>query len=232
MALGLLAQKQGMTQHYNDDGMPVPVTVLKAGPCAIVQCKTKDNDGYAAIQLGFGETKPNRVSKARTGNCSKAKTPLYKHLREFKTDAQFEAGQVLTVAQFEAGDVVNVQGTVKGRGTQGVIKRCGKSGGPAAHGSHFHRSTGSIGMRTWPGRVLKNTGMPGHMGNVTRTVRGLKVLAIDVENNLLFVKGAVPGGKNALLYVTNPAKKFEGRCVKNLKAAPKAAEVAAEAPSA
>lgn len=226
MALGLLAQKQGMTQYYKEDGSPVPVTVLKAGPCAIVQCKTQDSDGYDAIQLGFGETRPARVSKARVGHCGKAKAPLYKHLREFSTRAvaSFQAGQVLTVAQFAKGDVVNVQGTVKGQGTQGVIKRHGKSGGPAAHGSHFHRTTGSIGMRTWPARVIKNMGMPGHMGNVTRTIRNLEVVAVDLEKNLLFVKGAVPGGKNAVLYVTNPEKKFEGRCLKNAKAV--------EAPSA
>jgi large subunit ribosomal protein L3 len=129
---------------------------------------------------------------------------LYKHLREFKAAGSetFQEGQVLTVEQFAKGDKVAVQGTVKGRGTQGVIKRCGKSGGPAAHGSHFHRTTGSIGMRTWPGRVLKNTGMPGHMGDVTRTVRKLEIVAIDAAKHLLFVKGAVPGGKNALLFVT------------------------------
>lgn len=226
MALGLLAQKQGMTQYYNEDGTTTPVTVLKAGPCAVVQRKTKENDGYDALQIGFGETKAKRVTKARAGTCAKAGTPLYKHLREFTTVATevFQEGQVLTVAQFEKGDVVNVQGTVKGRGTQGVIKRHGKSGGPAAHGSHFHRSTGSIGMRTWPGRVIKNMGMPGHMGDVVRTIRGLKIIAIDVEKNLLLVKGAVPGGKNALLYVTNPKNKYEERCVKSLKKedAPKA----------
>ncbi len=208
MATGLLAHKQGMTQFYKADGNPVAVTVLKAGPCAVVQRKTKDRDGYDAIQIGFGETKPNRVTKARAGHCAKAKAPLYKHLREF-TPVEFDKyqeGQVLTVAEFTEGEKVNVQGTVKGRGTQGVIKRHGKSGGPAAHGSHFHRSTGSIGMRTWPGRVIKNMGMPGHMGDVTGTIRKLEVISIDVENNLLFVKGAVPGGKNALVFVTNPKK--------------------------
>jgi large subunit ribosomal protein L3 len=208
MALGLLAQKQGMTQYYKEDGLPVAVTVLKAGPCAVVQRKTKDSDGYDAVQIGFGETKPRRVTKARAGHCTKAKAPLYKHLREFKTNTvdNFQEGQVLTVEQFAAGDKVNVQGTVKGRGTQGVIKRHGKSGGPAAHGSHFHRSTGSIGMRTWPGRVIKNMGMPGHMGDVTRSARKLLVVAVDAEKHLLFVKGCVPGGKNALVFVTNPTK--------------------------
>lgn len=208
MSFGLLAQKQGMTQYYKEDGSPVAVTVLKAGPCAVVQRKTKETDGYDAVQIGFGETKPARVSKARAGHCGKAKAPLYKHLREFRTATidKFQDGQVLTVAEFAAGDTVNVQGTVKGRGTQGVIKRCGKSGGPAAHGSHFHRTTGSIGMRTWPARVLKNTGMPGHMGDVTRTIRKLEVVAVDADNHLLFVKGAVPGGKNAMVFVTNPTK--------------------------
>ncbi len=208
MSFGLLAEKQGMTQYYREDGLPVAVTVLKAGPCAVVQRKTKDNDGYNAVQIGFGETRPRRVSKARVGHCAKAKAPLYRHLREFTTAAvgNYQEGQVLTVEQFAAGDKVDVQGTVKGRGTQGVIKRCGKSGGPAAHGSHFHRTTGSIGMRTWPARVLKKTGMPGHMGDVTRTMRKLEVVAIDATRHLLFVKGAVPGGKNALVFVTNPTK--------------------------
>lgn len=208
MAFGLLAEKQGMTQYYKEDGSPVAVTVLKAGPCAVVQRKTKEMDGYDAIQIGFGETKPSRVSRARAGHCAKAKAPLYKHLREFTPTSmeKFQEGQVLTVAEFAAGDTVNVQGTVKGRGTQGVIKRCGKAGGPAAHGSHFHRTTGSIGMRTWPGRVLKNTGMPGHMGDNTKTVRKLEVVAVDSDKHLLFVKGSVPGGKNALVFVTNPTK--------------------------
>lgn len=214
MALGLLAQKKGMTQFYVD-GNPISVTVLQAGPCAVVQCKTEEVDGYHALQLGFGETKVNRVTKARQGHCAKAKTPLYRHLREFKPAKVMDlaAGHVLTVTHFAKGDIVNVQGTAKGRGFQGVIKRCGKSGGPAAHGSHFHRSTGSIGMRTWPGRVLKNTGMPGQMGNWTHSVLKLEVIAIDEAQNLLFVKGSVPGGRNALVVVTNPGNEFEGRVV-------------------
>ncbi|PIR21151.1 MAG: 50S ribosomal protein L3 [Deltaproteobacteria bacterium CG11_big_fil_rev_8_21_14_0_20_47_16] len=202
--MALLAKKQGMTQHYKEDGTAIPVTVLLAGPCAVVQLKTKETDGYEAIQIGFGETKAKRITKARAAHCAKAKAPLYKHLREFKpaTLEGVELGQMLTVEQFAKGDKVHVQGRVKGRGTQGVIKRCGKAGGPAAHGSHFHRSTGSIGMRTWPGRVLKNTGMPGHMGDVVRTIKKLEVIAVDASKNLLFVKGAVPGGKNALLFVS------------------------------
>lgn len=209
MAFSFLAKKEGMTQVYSDKGEPVSVTVLRAGPCVVTQCKTKKRDGYDAVQLGFEDRKPEKLPKAE-------RSKPYRTLREFRTalSADFQVGQVLTVAGFQKGDYVNVQGVTKGRGFQGVIKRHGKHGGPAAHGSHFHRTTGSIGMRTWPGRVLKNMKLPGHMGDVVQTIRNLLVVDVDPELHLLFVRGSVPGARNQLVRIVGRGKNFDARFVK------------------
>lgn len=211
--LGLLGKKLGMTRVIDDAGNVVPVTVVQAGPCTVVQKKTLEKEGYNALQLGFDqEKKPQRVNKPSQGHFAKAKTSVFKHLAEFRTDnaASFDIGHIVTVGSFKKGDIVDVTGIAKGRGFQGVIKRHGKHGGPETHGSHFHRATGSIGMRTWPGRVLKNMKMPGHMGNVARTTRGLKVMDVDSADNLIFICGAVPGARNCLVQITTKQKDFEG----------------------
>ena len=208
MGFGFLAKKEGMTQLFRDNGEPVSVTVLRAGPCVVTQRKTKDANGYNAIQLGFEELKAERVAKPR-------RNKSYRYLREARTELaeQFAVGQVLTVVGFQKGEFVHVQGVTKGRGFQGVMKRHGKHGGPGAHGSHFHRTTGSIGMRTWPGRVLKNTRLPGHMGDVTRTIRNLEVVDMDPGLHLLFVRGAVPGARNQLVRVVSTAPDFAKRFI-------------------
>ncbi len=204
MAFGLLARKKGMTTLIDENGLPVPVTVLVAGPCTVVDIRTKKSNGYDALQLGFEAAKPHRTNKPTTGHFAKKNLPPQRQLQEFRIEevAEFTVGQQVTVEGFQKGEEVDVRGCVKGRGTQGVIKRWGKAGGPAAHGSHFHRTTGSIGQRTWPGRVFKNMKMPGHMGAVNRTIRGLKVVAIDPTLNLLFIQGSVPGANNGLVRVT------------------------------
>jgi large subunit ribosomal protein L3 len=209
---GILGKKMGMTRVIDDKGNFVPVTVVLAGPCTVVQKKTVEKEGYNAIQVGFEvEKKPQRVNKPHHGHFKKANTEVFKHLAEFRTDKanDFNIGHVLTVEGFEKGEMVKVEGITKGRGFQGVIKRWGKHGGPATHGSHFHRSTGSIGMRTDPGRVLPNMKMPGHMGDVKVTTRKLTVVDIDSSENLLFIKGSIPGGRNGLVRVLSIQRDFE-----------------------
>lgn len=176
---GLLGQKKGMTQIFSETGDLIPVTVVEAGPCPVLQRKSIEKDRYVALKLGFGEKK--------------------KFIREFRLteSAAGEAVEVVTAAIFKAGDRVHVTGQSKGKGFQGVIKRHGKAGGPASHGSRFHRSTGSIGQRTSPGEVFKNMKLPGHMGRERVTVRNLEV--VEVRENLLFLKGAVPGNPNDFL---------------------------------
>lgn len=222
MALGLLARKKGMTRYRTETGEYVPVTVLEAKPCVVVACKTVATHGYEAIQVAWEPLKRDSLkSKAEVGVTKKCGVPTSRILREFRCHdaSRFAPGQQLSVAVFAKGDTVQVQGTTKGRGFQGVIKRCGKHGGPAAHGSHFHRTTGSIGMRTWPARVLKNTGMPGQMGNETATTRNLEVVDIDTAANVLLVKGGVPGWRNGMLRVTSRAATFEARVVETIKGA-------------
>lgn len=222
MGFGLLARNRGMTRYRTDDGSFVPVTILEAGPCVVVQKRTVENNGYVAVQLGFEaaskEIKRKRsrkhMSKPAAGHFAAAGVAPHHVLQEFdagKADDQMTVGQTLTAALFQPGDLVTARATTKGRGFQGVIKRCGKHGGPGGHGSHFHRSTGSIGMRTWPGRTLKNTGMPGQMGNVMRSIRNLKVIAVNPDTNVVLVRGAVPGAKNGLVRIECPAKSFADR---------------------
>lgn len=190
---GIVGKKLGMTQIFDEEGHVVPVTVVKAGPCKIQLKKSLERDGYNAIQLDFEG----------------------KALREFSvSDAgPLQVGQVLTVGVFQVKDRVNVVGISKGRGFQGVIKRHGKAGGPASHGSRFHRTTGSIGQRTSPGEVFKNMKLPGHMGDERVTVRNLEIVGVRPSDDVLLIKGAVPGAKNGLLLIKNRMPGFEGRLV-------------------
>ncbi len=196
MVARLLGKKLGMTQMFNKEGNLVPVTLIQAGPCNILQIKNKENDGYSAIQVGFGERKKKRATKAEIGHCSKAKTGVKKLVREFRDDtldAEYELGQVLTVDVFDGVEVIDVTSTSKGKGFAGVMKRWGFHGGPATHGCTTPRSAGSVGAGTDPGRVLKGKKMAGRMGGDKCTVRNLDVIKIDKDRNLMFVKGAVPG---------------------------------------
>lgn len=211
--LGLIGKKIGMTQVFGEDGSLLPVTVVEAGPCTVVQKKTKDKDGYDAIQLGFGKRKTTRIPKARRVHCEKKNLEFFPNLKEFRPAKieDFEVGQVLTVGAFKPGDHVDVIGQSKGHGFQGVIKRHGKHGGPMSHGSDFHRRTGSIGMRTWPGRIFKNTRLPGHMGDERVTTKNLEIVGVRPEENVLLLKGAVPGSRNGIVVIVNRAPDFENR---------------------
>ncbi len=202
--LGLMGRKLGMTQRFSEDGDMIPVTIVTLGPCRVVQKKTMAKEGYESLQLGFEEKKEKRTTKAMIGHFSKKGLPLQRKLKEFrlKDASKFEIGEELLVAAFKVGEKVQVQGTSKGRGFQGVMKRWGKHGGPATHGSGFHRGPGSIGMRTWPSRVFKNMKLPGHMGDATISVKNLEVVEVRPEDNLLFLKGAVPGARNGFITVT------------------------------
>lgn len=211
--LGLMGKKMGMTQVFGADGEQIPVTVVELGPCTVTQKMTTDLEGYNAIQLGWGMTRPHRMSKARRGHLEKRGLPLFSHLKEFRTEhvADFEVGQELVVSGFRVGDTVHVSGVTKGRGFQGVIKRHGKHGGPASHGSDFHRRPGSIGMRTWPGHVLKNMKLPGHMGDVHVTTKNLTVVGVRPQDNALLVRGCLPGTRGGLVVVYCAEQNFETR---------------------
>lgn len=211
---GLIGRKIGMTQFFTEAGEGRGVTVIEVGPCVVTQVKTQEKEGYNAIQLGFGQTEFRRVNRASRGHFEKKKLKPFRKLKEFRVmdSGKYSLGQELTVAAFSPGDSIDVTGVSKGKGFQGVIKRHHKSGGPASHGSHFHRSTGSIGQRTWPGRVFKLMKLPGHMGDKQITVRNLKVLQVIPEKNYLIVDGAVPGGKSAYVSIKlKDAQAFEER---------------------
>jgi large subunit ribosomal protein L3 len=199
----ILGRKLGMSQVWSEDDRLIPVTVIEAGPCFVSQIKTKKKDGYDAIQLAFGDVKKGKATKPEAGHCSKAGLEPKKHLHEARLaeGESYKKGQKITVDLFEVGTRVDVVGTSKGKGFAGVMKRHNFKGGPGGHGSHFHRAPGSIGMCASPSRVLRGTRMPGHMGDETVTVQKLEVIKIDSEQNLLVVKGAVPGGKNGLLVI-------------------------------
>jgi large subunit ribosomal protein L3 len=200
--IGLLGKKLGMSQIFMDDGKVVPVSLINAGPCPIVQVKTKESDGYLAIQVGLGERK--KVSKPMSGHLKKANLKSVANLGEFrlKDPEKYKVGDRLDVSIFAVGDKVSVAGWTKGRGFSGGIKRWGWHGGPATHGSMSHRRTGSNSSGSSPGRVWKGKHMAGRYGNERVTMKNLKVVKIDKEKNLLYLKGAVPGAKNALLIVT------------------------------
>jgi large subunit ribosomal protein L3 len=203
MGKTILGRKLGMSQVWSSDDRLIPVTVIEAGPCFVSQVKTKKTDGYDAVQLAFGDMKASKITKPEAGHLAKAGLPPKKHLHETRVaeGETFKKGQKILVDIFEVGSKIDVTGTSKGKGFAGVMKRHNFKGGPGGHGSHFHRAPGSIGMCATPSRVLKGMGMPGHMGDETVTVKKLEVIKIDAEQNLLVVKGAVPGGKNGLLVI-------------------------------
>ena len=204
MVNGLLGKKVGMTQLLQDDGTVVPVTVIKAGPCVVVQKKTKQKDGYDAVQIGFVEfVKPKRVNKAMSGHFKKTSVAPAKFVREMPVHGEEGAnpGDKIMVSMFFQNELVHVIGTSKGRGFAGLVKRHHFRGGRASHGSMFHRAAGSIGSSAYPSRVLKGMRMAGHMGNERVTVQNLRVARIDQENNLLFVCGAVPGPTGGYLVI-------------------------------
>jgi large subunit ribosomal protein L3 len=201
---GLIGKKVGMTQIFDDEGRVVPVTVVEAGPCPVVQVKTTETDGYSAVQLGFGAQKDIRASKAEKGHAGKAGVEAAPRLlREFPLGEgeEYELGQEVTVEVFEAGDNVKVTGTAKGRGFQGVVKRYGFRGRPATHGHPMSRTPGSMGPGTDPSRVIKGKKLPGQMGGNRVTIRNLEVVKIDAEKNLVFLKGAVPGARNSYVLI-------------------------------
>ncbi|MFT3829623.1 MAG: 50S ribosomal protein L3 [Opitutaceae bacterium] len=204
----ILGKKVGMTQVYDGDNALVPVTVVEAGPCPVVQVKTVESDGYNAVQLGFGPQKEQRLSKAEVGHAKKAGVEAVRRLSEVRLPAAPTAkvGDVVTVEIFKEGQLVDAIGTTKGKGFQGVQFRFKTAGGPASHGSMFHRRIGAIGMRQTPGRVWKNQAMPGHMGTVNRTVQNLKVVKVLADKNLLLVRGAIPGNNGSDVIIRSAIK--------------------------
>jgi len=212
MIATILGKKLGMTQVYDAQNVLIPVTVVEAGPCPVVQVKTVESDGYNAVQLGFGAQKANNASKAETNHAKKAglaSTPRVLNEVRLTEAPSVKLGDVITVAIFTEGQIIDVLGVSKGKGFQGVVKRFRVGGGPAAHGSMFHRRIGSIGMRQTPGRSWKNQRMPGHMGSEVRTVQNLRVVKIIAEKNLILVKGAIPGanGDDVIIRSGKKAKK-------------------------
>lgn len=207
MPVGLLGKKIGMTRIFGDDGKVIPVTVVQAGPCTVVQRKTEATDGYQAVQIGFEQLSRRRANSPMTGHFESRGLPPLKHLAEFSMDPdeEYEEGQQLTVELFNEGDRVDVTGRSKGRGFAGVMKRYGFRGGPASHGSKVHRSLQSAGA-TDAQRIFPGTRMPGQMGNRRTTIKGLTVVGVDTEDNLLLIKGGVPGSNGGLLII-RPAKK-------------------------
>ena len=208
MKKAILATKVGMTQIFNEDGVLTPVTVLQAGPCVVTQVKTVENDGYKAVQVGFGEVTDKHVNKPKKGHFAKAGVANKRYLKEFKFDnaEEYTVGQEIKADIFEAGDKIDVSGVTKGKGFQGAIKRHGLHRGPMGHGSKFHRHAGSNGAASDPSRVFKGKKMPGQMGAVKVTTQNLEIVRVDAENNLLLVKGAVPGPKKALVTIKETVK--------------------------
>ncbi|MEU5989791.1 50S ribosomal protein L3 [Spirillospora sp. NPDC047418] len=206
---GVLGEKLGMTQVFDDEGRMVPVTVVQAGPCVVTQLKNQEKDGYGAVQIGFGQIDPRKVNKPRTGHFEKAGVTPRRYLVELRADdtTGYELGQEITADVFEAGQKIDVTGTSKGKGTAGVMKRHGFKGLSASHGTQRkHRSPGSIGGCATPGRVFKGLRMAGRHGNARTTVQNLTVHAIDAEKNLLLIKGAVPGPNGGVVLVRDAVK--------------------------
>ena len=206
MKKAILATKVGMTQIFNEDGVLTPVTVLQAGPCVVTQIKTMDNDGYEAVQVGYGDKREALVNKPMKGHFEKAGVSCKRFVREFKLEGEYELGQEIKAEIFAAGDKIDVTAISKGKGFQGAIKRHGQSRGPMAHGSKYHRHAGSNGAASDPSKVFKGKKMPGQMGNVKVTVQNLEVVKVDTENNLLLVKGSVPGPKKSLVTIKESVK--------------------------
>ena len=208
MKKGLIGKKIGMTQIFNEEGKVIPVTVIEAGPCVVSQVKTEETDGYNSIQLGFGAIKESKVNKPERGHFTKANIAPARYLREFRVDSieDVKVGDELKADIFMAGDKIDIQGTSKGKGFQGVIKRHGQHRGPMGHGSMYHRRPGSMGSTSTPGRVFKGKKLPGHMGHVTVTIQNLDVVKVDMDKNVILVKGSVPGAKGAILKIKSAVK--------------------------
>lgn len=197
-----------MTQVFDENGKVVPVTVVEAGPCVVVQKKTTEKDGYAAIQVGFGDVREKLVNKPRKGHFAKAGVSLRRHLKEFRLDnaAEYEVGQEIKADVFVAGDKIDVSGVSKGKGFQGTIKRWNAQRGPMSHGSKFHRAVGSMGASSDPSRTFKNKRMPGHMGAENTTVLNLEVVKVMVDKNLILIKGGIPGPNKGIVVIRNTVR--------------------------
>ena len=208
MNKALIGKKIGMTQIFDEKGRVVPVTAIEVGPCTVTQVKTVDQDGYTAVQLGFQDVKESKLTKPELGKFTKAKLQPKKYLREFRLDSVegIKVGDELKADVFQAGDKVDIQGTSKGKGFQGVIKRHGQSRGPMGHGSMYHRRPGSMGPTSTPGRVFKGKNLPGHMGVETVTIQNLEVVKVDLDKNVILVKGSVPGAKKSILKIKSSVK--------------------------
>ncbi|MCC8163704.1 MAG: 50S ribosomal protein L3 [Lachnospiraceae bacterium] len=208
MKKAILATKVGMTQIFNEDGVLTPVTVLQAGPCVVTQVKTVENDGYDAVQVGFVDIREKLVNKPKKGHFDKAGVSYKRFVRELKLEnaSEYAPAQEIKADIFSAGDKIDATAISKGKGYQGAVKRLGQHRGPMAHGSKFHRHQGSNGACSDPSRVFKGKGMPGHMGSKQITIQNLEVVRVDAENNLLLVKGAVPGPKKALVTIKETVK--------------------------
>ena len=202
----ILGKKVGMTQIFTEEGNVVPVTVVEAGPCVVVAKKTIESDGYNALQVGFGAVKENRVNKPEAGHFKKAGVEMKKVLREFRTDdvESYEIGQEIKADVFENGDIIDVTGTSKGKGYAGAIKRYGQHRGPMAHGSKYHRGHGSMGTRV--AKVYKGHHMPGHLGNVRKTIQNLRIVGVDAERNMLLIRGSIPGANGQVVTVKKAVK--------------------------
>lgn len=208
MKKAILTKKVGMTQIFNEDGVLTPVTVLQAGPCVVTQVKTVENDGYSAVQVGFGDIREKLVNKPQKGHFAKAGVDAKRFVKEFRfEDAEsYKLGQEIKVDVFAAGEKIDATAKSKGKGFQGAIKRHGQHRGPMAHGSKYHRHAGSNGSATTPGRVFKGKRMPGHMGCVKVTVQNLEVVRVDAAQNIILVKGSVPGPKKSLVVIREAVK--------------------------
>ena len=208
MKKAILATKVGMTQIFNEDGVLTPVTVLQAGPCVVTQVKTVENDGYKAVQVGFVDKRDKLVNKPQKGHFDKAGVSYKRYVRELRLEnaEEYSVKDEIKADIFAQGDKIDATAISKGKGFQGAIKRYGQSRGPMAHGSKFHRHQGSNGSATTPGRVFKGKGMPGQMGNKQITIQNLEVVKVDTENNLLLIKGAVPGPKKSLVTIKETVK--------------------------
>ena len=208
MKKAVLGEKLGMTQIFNDKSHVIPVTVIKIGPCTVTQIKTEETDGYNAIQLGIGDVKEKKLTKPKKGHFEKFKISPKKHLREFRVEdiQNYKVGDELKADVFAVGEKVDIQGKTKGKGFQGVIKRHGQHRGPMGHGSMYHRRPGSMGATSTPGRVFKGKKLPGHMGGEMVTIQNLEVVKVDLDKNVILVKGSVPGVKGAILKIKNTVR--------------------------
>jgi large subunit ribosomal protein L3 len=208
MKKGLIGKKIGMTQIFSEEGIRIPVTVVEAGPCVVLQKKTVDKDGYDALQIGYCQVDAARASKPTIGHSRNAGKGVFRHLKELKLENSdsYNVGDLITADIFAPGDLIDVTGTSIGKGFQGVIKRWGFKGGRSSHGSTFHRAPGSIGCSATPSRVFKNKKMPGQLGNATVTVQNLAVVRVDASDNIILVNGAVPGSKNGIVFLKDSVK--------------------------